>query len=60
MQSNFLRNTDAKAPWLRIHPLSQEDSVAKAALRSAVAPVKGKLDEGASAADLVKSRQAGS
>jgi len=31
------------APWLEIHPLSQEDSVAAAALRSAVAPTKGKF-----------------
>ena len=29
------------ASWLEIHPLSQEDSVAAAALRSAVAPRKG-------------------
>ena len=29
--------------WLEIHPLSQEDSVAAAALRSAVAPTKGKF-----------------
>ena len=44
MQSNVLKNTGAEAPWLVIHPLSQEDSVAVAALRSAVAPSKGKLE----------------
>jgi hypothetical protein len=44
MQSNFLKNTGAEAHWLVIHPLSQEDSVAAAALRSVVAPVKGKLE----------------
>jgi hypothetical protein len=27
MQFNILKNTAAKAPWLVIHPLSQEDSV---------------------------------
>jgi len=31
-------------PWLVVHPLSQEDSVAVAPLRSAVAPMKGKLE----------------
>jgi len=36
-------DTAAKAPSLVIHPLSEEDSVAVAALRSAVAPVKGKF-----------------
>jgi acetyl esterase/lipase len=35
-------DTAVNAPWLEIHPLSGEDSVAAAALRSAVAPVKGK------------------
>jgi len=29
--------------WLAIHPLSQEDSVAAAALRAGVAAFKGKL-----------------
>jgi epsilon-lactone hydrolase len=29
--------------WLIVHPLDQEDSVAAAALRSAVAPTKGKI-----------------
>jgi acetyl esterase/lipase len=31
-------------PWSVIHPLSQEDSVAAAALRSVVAPMKGKVE----------------
>jgi len=44
MQPDFLKNTGAEAPWLVIHALSQEDSVAVAALRSVVAPMKGKLE----------------
>jgi len=44
MQPNFLKNTGSEAPWLVIHALSQEDSVAVAALRSIVAPMKGKLE----------------
>jgi acetyl esterase/lipase len=32
-----------KAPWLTVHPLGQEDSLAAAALRASVAAVKGKL-----------------
>jgi acetyl esterase/lipase len=44
MQPNFLKNTGAEALWLVIHALSQEDSVAVAALRSVVAPMKGKLE----------------
>jgi epsilon-lactone hydrolase len=44
MQSDLRKNTGAEAHWLVIHPLSQEDSVAAAALRSVVAPVKGKLE----------------
>ena len=44
MQSNLLKNTGAEAPWLVIRPLSQEDSAAAAALRTAVAPMKGKLE----------------
>lgn len=34
----------APSAWLQIHPLSAEDAVAAAALRSAVGPLKGKLD----------------
>ena len=44
MQSNFLKKTTAEDPWLVIHPLSPEDSVAVSALRSVVAPMKGKLE----------------
>ena len=44
MQSNFLKNTGAEASWLVIHPLNQEDSGAVAALRSVVAPMKGKIE----------------
>jgi epsilon-lactone hydrolase len=44
MQPNILKDLAAKAPWLEIHPLSEEDSVAAAALRSAVAPMKGKFE----------------
>jgi monoterpene epsilon-lactone hydrolase len=43
MKSNVMKNTGADAPWLTIHPVSQEDSIAAAALRSAVAPMKGKV-----------------
>ena len=49
MQSNFPKNTAAEAPWLVIHPLSRGDSIAVAALRSVVAPMKGKV-EGTAAA----------
>lgn len=44
MQPNFVKNTRAEAPWLVVHPLRQEDSVAVAALRSVVAPMKGKIE----------------
>src|SRR3984893_211645 len=44
MQSNILKNTVVEAPWLVVHPLSQEDSTAVAALRSVVAPMKGKVE----------------
>ena len=44
MQSNFLKSTGAEAHWSVIHPFSQEDSVAVAALRSVVAPMKGKFE----------------
>ncbi len=43
MQPNILKDP-AKAPWTVIHPLSKEDSAAVAALRSVVAPMKGKLE----------------
>ena len=38
------KNPSAKAPWLETHPLSEQDSVGAAALRSAVAPMKGKVE----------------
>jgi len=44
MQSNFLKDARAETSWLTIHPLSQEDSAAVAALRSIVAPMKGKFE----------------
>ena len=44
MQSNISKDPDKEAPWLVTHPLSQGDSTAGAALRSAVAPFKGKLE----------------
>src|ERR1700737_3114343 len=43
MQSNSLKNAGTEAPWLTIHSLSQKDSVRAAALRSTVAPMKGKV-----------------
>jgi epsilon-lactone hydrolase len=43
MQSNSVKKSGAEAPWLTIQPVSQSDSVAAAALRSAVAPMKGKV-----------------
>jgi epsilon-lactone hydrolase len=43
MQFNSLKNTGAEASWLTIHPLSHKDSVGAAALRSTVAPMKGKV-----------------
>ena len=44
MQPESLKNTGAEARWLVIHALSQEDSVAMAALRAVVAPMKAKLE----------------
>jgi monoterpene epsilon-lactone hydrolase len=35
--------TSDNSPWLAVHPLSQEDSVAASALRASVAAFKGKL-----------------
>jgi acetyl esterase/lipase len=39
----MLAEPPAKAPWLTVHPLSQQDSPAAMGLRAAVAPFKGKL-----------------
>src|SRR5258707_11476757 len=36
-------DTAVQAPWLTVHPVSQQDSVAANALRAAVAAFKGKL-----------------
>jgi len=38
------KEPSAKAPWVETHPLSEQDSVGAAALRSAVAPMKGKVE----------------
>jgi hypothetical protein len=43
MQPNIFKDLAAKAPWSVVHPLSKEDSAAVAALRSVVAPMKGKF-----------------
>jgi acetyl esterase/lipase len=43
MQTQMLGETAAKAPWLAVHPLGQEDSFAATVLRASVAAVKGKL-----------------
>jgi len=43
MKPQMLADDDVKAPWLTVHPVSQQDSVAANALRAAVAPFKGKL-----------------
>jgi len=39
----MLADAAVKAPWLTVHPISQQDSVAANALRGAVAAFKGKL-----------------
>jgi acetyl esterase/lipase len=43
MQTQMLAETAEKAPWLIVHPVSQQDSVAASGLRGAVAAFKGKL-----------------
>jgi len=43
MQPQTLADPAAKARWLTVHPLSQDDSIAATALRANVAAVKGKL-----------------
>jgi monoterpene epsilon-lactone hydrolase len=52
MQSSSQKNTSAEAAWLMIHPVSQNDSVGAAAMRSAVAPMKGKVEGIASRASF--------
>jgi acetyl esterase/lipase len=44
METNTLNEPNPKASWSVIHPLTQEDSTAVAAIRSAVAPMKGKVE----------------
>jgi epsilon-lactone hydrolase len=44
MQPNAAKDQATRAPWLAEHPLNQQDSVAVAALRSIVAPMKGKIE----------------
>ena len=44
MHPNIVNDPAAKAPWSIIHPLSEEDSVAVAGLRSVVSPMKGKVE----------------
>jgi len=39
----MLGDTATKPPWLAVHPLGQEDSLAATALRASVAAFKGKL-----------------
>lgn len=43
METNTLKDPTTKASWSVIHPLSHEDSAAVAAMRSVVAPMKGKF-----------------
>ena len=43
MQSDIVNNSNEKT-WLVTHPLCPEDAVAVAAMRSVVAPMKGKLE----------------
>ena len=44
MQAETHQNEEIKQSWSVIHPLSPEDSAAMAALKSAVAAMKGKLE----------------
>ena len=44
IQPNILKDAATKTPWLLTHPLNGEDSVVVAALRSVVAPMKGKVE----------------
>ena len=44
MQPNILKDSAAGASWLVIHPVREEDSAVVAALRSVVAPMKGKVE----------------
>ena len=44
MQPDILKDPTAKASWSVLHPVSQEDSAIVAAMRSVVAPMKGKVE----------------
>jgi acetyl esterase/lipase len=44
MQPNLLKDPTAKTSWMVMHPLGKEDSTAVAAMRSAVAPMKGGVE----------------
>ena len=48
MQSAKHESTPANDPWTFVHPLTSEDDDAMAALRWAVAGMKGKLEGGPS------------
>jgi monoterpene epsilon-lactone hydrolase len=43
MPPQMLDDAAVKAPWLTVHPVSQQDSIAASALRGSVAAFKGKL-----------------
>ena len=45
MQAETRENEEIKESWFEVHPLSPEDFAAMAILRSAVAAMKGKLEE---------------
>src|ERR1700739_2236356 len=44
MQPDDLKDSTTKASWSVLHPVSQEDSAIVAAMRSVVAPMKGKAE----------------
>jgi len=44
MQPDTLKDSITKASWSVLHPVSQEDSAIVAAMRSVVAPMKGKVE----------------
>jgi len=44
MPANILKKPTKNVPWLEVHSLRKEDSLAVANLRSVVAPMKGKFE----------------
>jgi monoterpene epsilon-lactone hydrolase len=44
METNILNETTGKVSWSTMHPLSPEDSAVVDTMRSAVAPLKGKVE----------------